>query len=103
LNIYRRLSIGHSSQRVDDHCALTHPALIALDFDIHDLSNVMRLAIELDYPEIISTLLAHGQPIYFSYAQRAVGNRSKKVLTAFLQHGWDINGIEWETTPSLLA
>ncbi|KAL2851371.1 putative hspc200 [Aspergillus pseudodeflectus] len=72
-------------------------------FDIYDLSRIMRLAIEMDYSELISTLLAQGQPIHFGHAQRAVWHRSRKVLTAFLQYGWDINEIECETTTSVLG
>ncbi|KAL3451386.1 ankyrin repeat-containing domain protein [Aspergillus insuetus] len=62
---------------------------------------MMRLAIEMDYPEILPTLLAHGLP-FSRYAQEAVKHRSKKVLTLFLQHGWDINQAG-ETMPLVLA
>ncbi|KAL3440240.1 putative hspc200 [Aspergillus insuetus] len=75
-------------------------------FEIHELAKVMRLAIKMDYPEVISTLLAQGLPIHFtigSYAREAVEHRSKETLTAFLRHGWDINQPESELTPPVLA
>ncbi|KAL2825487.1 putative hspc200 [Aspergillus cavernicola] len=72
-------------------------------FDIHDLSNVMLEAVKQDFPEAVSALLFHGQPMYFSYASEAMRHRATGVLSAFLEAGWDINEPKCPTLPTLLA
>ncbi|KAL2869729.1 ankyrin repeat domain-containing protein [Aspergillus lucknowensis] len=72
-------------------------------FDIHELSNIMMQAVQDNFPEIISTLLSHGQPIYNSYAIQAVRSKATGVLNTFMEHGWDVNQPMGELSPTVLA
>ncbi|KAL2869728.1 uncharacterized protein BJX67DRAFT_378782 [Aspergillus lucknowensis] len=63
----------------------------------------MREAVRRDFAQVVSTFLSHGPTALFNWALEALQYKSKDVLAALLQHGWNINKPRAETTQPLLG